>query len=140
MRRALLWLLAGLLWGVGLWWGGLPVVPWEVTVRPAPRPGPAVLRPQEPPTHLAIAVLRTVPGLDGLAIGDAMQFDRYGVVDAVAGTAVCVPLMPGVHHPVMVTPLGGRLPHGRMVSLDLVSAAAGPECGARLPPLLSQHP
>lgn len=134
--QALLCALAMLLWSVGLFVGWR--VPFEVTVRPAPLvhdPGPPTA---SGPRWLQATVTRTYPGLDGLALGDAVQFDRYGVLAPTVGSVVCVPLTGS--GAVQLTPIGGRITHAGSVDVVLVAPGA-PGCEpAGLEPQLSLHP
>lgn len=111
------------LWGVGLV-VGVPF-PWEVTVRPAGRASPVA--------HPGMRVLRaevtaTLPGLDGLALGDRVQFDRYGILPPVAGSVLCLPFF-GVQMPRMaVTPLGGLSTHATSVAFTVDDSGAVSGC------------
>jgi hypothetical protein len=120
------------LWSLLLWRGGLPV---EVAVRPALRPG----EPQAP-HWLRATVTQTFPALEGLALGDAVRFDRYGLVAPVAGTVHCTPLAPGALEALIITPIGGRRTHEGRLRLDLVAPDA-PGCEPERPrALLPLHP
>ena len=120
LARSLLLVLALALWGSGLWWHW-PVWPFELVVRHGARaPVPAA---DAGPRWLRAEVTRSVPGLEGLALGDHVQFDRYGIVDATAGAVVCAPWHPWSHWPVTVTAIGGKQPYANVLTLDLVPAA-----------------
>lgn len=137
MRAVLGLLLALALWGASLWWG-FPVVPWEVTLRPLRRPV-ASQGPAPGPRWLHAEVVRSVPELDGLAVGDQVQWDRYGVLAPVAGTQVCVPVL-ATGGPLAVTPIGGGRTYAGVVRLTLVPPGT-PGCDAtELEPVLPRHP
>jgi hypothetical protein len=127
--------LALALWAGSLWWG----LPWRVSLHLEPRvqrpaaPTAPTARPDAPWLHLQVH--QTLPGLEALAVGDAVAFDRYGLVAPAAGQTLCVAL-PQWHAPIRVTPVGGALPHGTSVSLALVPH---PPAGCREPagPLVS---
>lgn len=134
MRAPLLWLLAGLLWGGGLYLGGMPVVPWEVTLRPHTPPQPRAA--PDPGRGVRLEVTRTFPHLEGLALGDRIQFDRYGVLLPTAGSVLCV--SPPVRDTLTVTPIGGRIDHAGHLAVthDAVDCPAP----ARPRPVVSVHP
>jgi hypothetical protein len=108
--------LALALWAGSLWWG----LPWSVHLRLEPRAQPPAVGSAEPGTPwLHLQVHQTLPGLEALAVGDAVAFDRYGLLAPVRGQTLCVAL-PAWHAPLRVTPVGGALPYGKSVSLAVV--------------------
>jgi hypothetical protein len=105
------------LWGASLWWG----LPWSLQLRLEPRPPP-------PPAQArrivyAEVIQPFVPPVEGLALGDRVQFDRYGMLAPALGTRHCAVLQPSGGQ-VEVSPVGGAHHAGR-VRLVVQSTAAG---------------
>ena len=120
--------LSGWAWPLRL---SVELLPQPVMQAPAPTPAPAE-------TLLKAFVTATYPHLEGLALGDAVQFDRYGILAPTVGSVVCLPRPPGGR--VAVTPLGGRLTHVGSVDVTLVAPGA-PGCESpRLEPIVSVKP
>jgi hypothetical protein len=109
------------LWGVSLW----SSPPYGVSLRLTPRPLVQAVAPASPWQVLQVEMRRSVPGLDGVAVGDRVQFDRYGVLAPVAGRVLCVWLPPGSGPP-LLTALGGSHRVEDLVSRTESTPAACP--------------
>lgn len=118
------------LWGSLLWWSP----PYGLSLRLEPRPLVRPLGPQ--PDVWRLEVTETFPHLEGLAVGDRVQFDRYGVLAPVRGSVHCVPAA----GPLAILPLGGRIDHVGHVQSTRVPATPGCGTPARLESVLSVHP
>ena len=119
-------LVALLAMGGASWWRGA-LVPYEVTVRPVVVRAPAV--PPQDSRWLIATVTQSFPGLEGLALGDRVQFDRYGLLEPQRGSVHCAVLPWWASAAIVVTPIGGRLSHEGVVSL-VVESAPAPGCAA----------
>jgi hypothetical protein len=121
------------LWGASLWWRP----PYSLSLRLEPRPpAPAAVARRAPPVW-RVEVTETFPHLEGLAVGDRVQFDRYGILPPTRGSVQCVPVGPDS---VQFTPIGGRLTHAGHVDITRVPGdTPGCEPAPRPQPLLSLH-
>lgn len=128
-------LAVGVLWVVGGRLLDVPVLPWELTVRPVT---PQARGAAAPEPWLLARVERPLPHLDGLAVGDQVRFDRYGVLAPLAGAALCVPVL--ARGTVRVVPLGGGLSYAGAVRMSLVDPATPGCAAAGLGPVLPQYP
>jgi hypothetical protein len=112
-----------------LWWRP----PYTVQLRLEPRPVASVATPvatsvaTQTDRWLVAQVVAPLPGVEAVAVGDAVAFDRYGVLAPQVGSLVCT-RMPERHLPPVLQGLGGLLPHGNRVSLAFLPAPP-PDCG-----------
>jgi hypothetical protein len=114
-----------------LWWRP----PYAVQLRLEPRPVASVATPgatsvaTQTERWLVAQVVAPLPGVEAVAVGDAVAFDRYGVLAPQVGSLVCT-RMPERHLPPVLQGLGGLLPHGNRVSLAVLPAPP-PDCAGR---------
>lgn len=141
------WLCLALgVWVAGMVWRG-PVFPWAVTVHSVTRPAavqgstastPGLLQgvpgsgsrvpglqpetTNQRPETLRLTVTRACPGIDGLAVGDAVRFDRYGLLAPSAGSTLDLPA--GVDPTALqFVPYGGGCPHAGEIRITRAAPA-----------------